>query len=221
MDHVYSMPKPGTDRLVSTFGMAIYFNGPNNRMRYVRSIRTMDDGISFSSRVVGKILSQTATRSLTVTATSGPTVLGDGDTLPNGSPVNFQRQSDGVILGSAIVVSQSAPVSQPPQVTYNFDRDIPSAVVGTIMYTTDASQNGANSVLERSAVENESLCCRGADFYGLQNSSIRGNYIRHSAFSAIFPIEAMTGGEQPTAPPVNLNITNNVIDGTNMTSDWW
>jgi len=111
--------------------------------------------------------------------------------------------------------------SQPPQVTYTFDRDLPASVVGTILYTTDANQNGANSVFERNTVQDQSLCCRGMTLAGFANSSVRGNYIRHSAFAGIHGEFTTPQGEPPTSPLVNWSVYNNVIDGTNMTSDWW
>jgi hypothetical protein len=222
MERVYVMPKPGTDRLVSATS-AIFFvvRGLGSQIRLSRAIRTMDDGFWFYGRVVGGVQSQPSSTSLLVSANPAFSVLGDGDTVPNGSPITFQRTSDGVVVASAVVVSQSAPTSQPPQVTYIFDRALPAAVVGTVMYTTDPNQNGHNSMLERSTVQNQSVCCKGTYFGGLTNSSVRGNYIRRSGFAGVFLLQGMTPGDPPTPPLVNMNVTRNVIDGTNMTSDWW
>ncbi len=223
MERIYAIPKPGTDRLVSTFS-AVYigFAGPNNRIRLSRSIRSMDDSFWFWGRVVGTVQNQIGSRSLTASAATAWTVLGDnGDSVPNGSPVTFQRPSDGLILGSAIIVSQTAKTSsQPPQATFTFDRDLPSNLVGSAMYTTDANLNGANSVLERSTVQSQS-CCKGTYFAGLANSTVRGNYIRRPAWAGIFAVQGMTPGDPPVAPVVNLGISNNVIDGANAKSDWW
>ena len=88
------------------------------------------------------------------------------------------------------------------------------------MYTTDANINGAGSVLERSTIQSQS-CCKGLYITGLANSTIRGNYIRHSAWSGIF-LMLSTAPSDPQIPPlVNVSVGNNVIDGTNMKSDWW
>src|SRR5207245_1931976 len=123
---VYSIPKPGTDRLVSTFGIGVAssFSGPNNRARLSRAIRTMDDSFTFWGQIVGTIQSQSGSRTLTVAGVGGPTALSEGDSIPNGTPVIFQRL-DGVILGSANIVSQTSPTASiPHQVTYVFDRDV-------------------------------------------------------------------------------------------------
>jgi hypothetical protein len=222
LERVYVMPKPGTDRLISTTS-AIFVGvaGLGSRIRLSRGIRTTDDAFWFYGRVVGTVQSQPGNTSLVVSPATAWTVLGDGDSVPNGSPVTFQRISDGVVIASAVIVSQSAPASQPPQVTYVFDRNLPAAVLDTVMYTTDASQNGHNSILERSTVQNQSACCKGTYFAGLANSSVRGNYIQRSGFAGVFLLQAMTPGDPPNPPLVNMTVARNVIDGTNITSDWW
>lgn len=111
MERVYAIPKPGTDRLVSSSaGIFMYdVSGPNNQMRLSRAIRTLDDGLAIVGRFVGTVQSQTSARVLVVDASGGPSVLGEGDTIPNGSPVTFERYSDGVAIASALIVSQNTP----------------------------------------------------------------------------------------------------------------
>jgi Viral BACON domain len=221
-ERVYSIPKPGTDRLVSSFGIAPFpVTGPNNTIRLSRAIRTMDDGLAMGPRFIGTVQTQVSSRRVIVEGSGGPSVIADGDTEPNGSPVSFQRPSDGAIVGSAIIVSQSAPTGSPARVTFDLDRDLPGSLAGTVMFTTAADQNGANSVIERSTVQSTAACCKGIYLNGLANSAVRGNYIRHTAFSGIFLVQGLVSGDAPTAPLTNLSIANNVIDGTNMTSDWW
>jgi hypothetical protein len=221
MERVYSIPKPGTDRLVSTFGIAMFpIIGPNNRIRLSRAIRMMDDGFALVGQFIGTVQSQVSPSSVVVEASGGPTVLGSGDSVPNGTPVSFQRLSDGMILGSAIIVSQTAPSGSPPHVTYSLDRNLPNNLAGTVMYATDPDINGANSLLERSTVQSQS-CCKGFYIGGLANSSVRGNYISRAAWSGVFLLQGLVPGDPPTAPLVSLNVANNVIDGSNMKSDWW
>jgi len=224
IERVYVVPKPGTDRLVSTTsGVMVGPSGPNNQIRLSRSIRTMDDGFWFFGRSIGTVQSQLGPRSLSVASTTAWTAFNLGDTVPDGSPVSFQRFSDGAVLGAAVIVSQTAPASSPPfQQTFTFDRDLPGNLDGAIMYSTDANQNGANSVIERSTDQSHSMNGGGVANYGLANLAIRGNYIRHSAYYAVFLVQGMTPGAPPTSPWVNVNVSNNVIDGTNITSDsWW
>jgi len=222
MERIYVVPKLGTDRLISTTS-AIFVGtaGPGNQIRLSRGIRTTDDAFWFFGRIVGSVQSQPTAASLVVTPTTAWTVLSDNDSVPNGTAVTFQRPSDGAVLASATIVSQSPPSGQPPQATYTFDHTLPGAVIGSVMYSTDANQNGANSTLERSTVQNQSPCCKGTYFAGLANSSVRGNYIRRSGLAGVFLLQGMTPGDPPTPPLVNMTVTHNVIDGTNVTSDWW
>lgn len=91
-------------------------------------------------------------------------------------------------------------------------------MIGAAVYTTDANQNGANSVLERSLVQEPF----GRMYIGgIANSIARGNYIRRTALSGIFLYDSTTPGDPPTTPLTNITLSNNVIDGTNMVPSWW
>lgn len=222
MERIYSIPKPATDRLVSTVSaVAIGYAGPNNQIRLSRAIRTMDDGFWFYGRVVGTVQNQASARTLTVSVSEAGTAFSYGDSVANGSAVAFERKSDGVALGSAVIVSQTAATPAPSQITFTFDRDLPGNLVGSQMYATDPGQTGANSLLERSTVQDQSTCCKGTYFAGYTNSAIRGNYIRRSAFAGIFLLQSMTPGDLPGAPLANVTVANNVVDTTSATSDWW
>ena len=222
LERVYSIPKPGTDRLVSTFGIATFpMLGPSNRIRLSRAIGTMDDAFAMVGQFVGTVKSQAGARTLLLQGSGGPSILDARDSVPNGAAVAFQRLSDGVILGNAIIVSQTAPSPSPPyQVTYAFDRDLPGGLLGSVMYTTDATLNNPGTTLERSTVQGVS-CCKAAYLGGFANGEVRGNYIRRSAWSGVFMVQATAPGDPPTPPLTNLNVANNVIDGTNVKSDWW
>lgn len=222
MERIYSIPKPGTDRLVSTVSaVAIGYAGPNNGIRLSRAIRTMDDGFWFYGRAIGTVQSQPGIRTVTASVSEAGTAFSYGDSVPNTATVTFERKSDGVILGSAVIVSQTAPTPAPSQITFTFDRDLPGTLIGTHMYATDASQSGMGAILERSTVQDQSTCCKGTYFAGYANSAIRGNYIQRSAFSGIFLLQSMTPGDLPGVPLANVTISNNVVDMTSMTSDWW
>ena len=123
LDHVYVMPKPGTDRLISTVadGITLTQPGPNNTVRLSRSIRTLDDGISPHTWIWGSVQSTSANTAV-ITA-GGVTALAQSRPLPVGSHVVFQRVSDGGILGSAVVTAESSitQVSGQNQVTVTFD----------------------------------------------------------------------------------------------------
>src|SRR5262249_47725539 len=136
--------------------------------------------------------------------------------------VVFQRRSDGAILASATLVSQtgSIDVYNPDHLMYTFDRDLPNNLVGTVMYTTDLNLRGANSVIERNNVQDKS-CCMGMDIWGWAGSTVRGNYIRRVGFTGIGGIHSLMVTSWTTPPLVNMTFRNNVIDGTKMTTAWW
>jgi hypothetical protein len=146
-ERVYSVPKPGTDRLVSTFGFGLMARGPGNEIRLSRAIRSLDGGFALYTWAAAEVESQQSARTLTAAGVgAGAMHLGGGLTLPNGSPVVFQRRSDGAILASAVLVSQSG---FPDGINYNantliytFDRDLPNNLVGAVIYTTDVNLRG-------------------------------------------------------------------------------
>jgi hypothetical protein len=127
LEHVYSIPRSGTDRLISNFvGLFLPIARPDNQIRLNRIFRTMDNGIERSVEFLGTVKSQSDNRTLVLEGTL-TTLLSRGDTMPNGAPVAFQRTSDGAILASAAIVSQVAPPytgQQPYDVTFTFDRDL-------------------------------------------------------------------------------------------------
>jgi hypothetical protein len=220
LERIYMIPKPGTDRLVSAFGINEETPGPNAHIRLSRAIRSMDDGFGLFNWVTGTVQSQVSSRTLVV---AGPTntALSYLVSVPNGSPVVFELPVDGSILASAVVVSQTAgsTSAQPYLVTLTFDRDLPNGVVGSYMYTTDPNLRGANSVMERNMVQSSSSCCTGIDMGGwASNSTVHGNYIRRSAFSAIMGNQHLEQnfGDDRTTPLVNVTFSNNVIDGANL-----
>jgi hypothetical protein len=219
-ERVYSIPKPGTDRLMSSYGFGFQAMGPNNQIRLSRAVRTLDGGFALYTWSTGDVESQQSARTLVVAG--GGAALGQGVTVANGSPVVFQRRSDGAILFSAIIVSQSGSVDayNPDHLTYTFDRDLPGGLVGSVMYTTDVSQRGGNSLIERNNVQEKS-CCFGMDVWGWAGSTIRGNYIHRVGFAGITGIHSLMKTSWTTPPLVDMTFRNNVIDGTKMSPDWW
>ena len=219
-ERIYSIPRPGTDRLASNYvGLGSPGVGPGNQLRLNRMIRTMDNGFEYHAAEFGTVQSQTDNRTF-VLAGSITSQVQYGNTVPNGSAVAFQKPSDGTILATAVIVSQVAPPGtgqQPRQVTFTFDRDLPANIVGTVMYGTDPSQRGGNAVIERNAVEEETDCCHGLFIAGLANSVVRGNYIERSAMSGLHTENSLQPGNFNSPPAANFTISNNVIDGANWT----
>src|SRR5262249_51487970 len=219
LERIYVMPKPGTDRLVSTLadGITVTQPGPTNIVRLSRSIRTLDDGISPHTWVWGFIQSVPSARTAVISATgisTGISALRQSRPLPISSNVAFQRDTDGVILGNAVVTAESSitVVNGINQVTVTFDRDLPGNVTGAYMYATDPSWRGDGLRLERNTVQEQGYA-RGMSLWGLMNATLSGNYLRHTFMCGVEIVHILRDGEW-LVPPVNgISLTNNVIDG--------
>src|SRR5260370_38295786 len=161
------MPKPGTDRLIATDadGITLTQPGPNNTYRLNRAIRTLDDGLSPHSLLLGTVVKQAGSRQLQVQRQFNLSVS-------NGSPVTFESPSDGSILGSAVIVSQNS--STP--FTVDFDSDLPANLTGAVVYTTDPHQRGGNTLIERNTVQDQAFA-RGISLWGLTNANVQRNYV--------------------------------------------
>jgi uncharacterized protein (TIGR03437 family) len=215
VERVYGMPRPGTDRLVSVLSTFTLANSDNSAARLNRGIRNMDDAFGFVQWIVGIVQSQPATRAVTIAGTFA-TLVTQGQTIPTGSSVEFQSTSAGAMLGSAVIVSQTAmPQSPPFQVTYTFDRDIPANLTGAAMYDNDP--NRGNIVMQANAVEEQTSCCRGVSIWGYGNSSFTGNYVQRAALSGVNLYERLNPMDWQTPPFLNMNVSNNVIDQPNST----
>jgi hypothetical protein len=105
---VYVMPKPGTDRLVSAIGgINFQASGPNNVIRLSRAIRTQDDGFGLYNWITGIVQSQIGSRQVVVTGLSNNSLLWL-ITVPNGSPVTFERPL--IAIPASGRVSQGTPL---------------------------------------------------------------------------------------------------------------
>jgi uncharacterized protein (TIGR03437 family) len=216
-ERIYIIPKPGTDRLASNFTGIQMSGGLGNQIRLNRLIRTMDNGIEYSARFVGTVKSQTDSRTFVLEGLI-TSELASGFSAPNGSAVSFQRPSDGSIVNSAIIASQVAPAftgQNPYQVSYVFDRDLPSSIVGTLMFGTDPDSRAAGSVVERNASEEETGCCNAFFIPGLGDGVFRGNYAQRAAMSGLVTENSMQPGNFNSPPAANFAISNNVIDSAN------
>jgi hypothetical protein len=218
-DHIYSIPRPGTDRLASNYvGVLLTGMGADNEVRLNRIIRNMDDGLEYNALFLGAIKSQTDSRTFVLSGT-GVSQLDSANRVPSGTAVAFERISDGSILASAVTTSAATPpyTGTPPQATLTFDRDLPATIVGALMFATDPSQRAGNSVLENNALEEATDCCTGFSVGGMADSVFRGNYVRRSGMSGVHTENSLQPGNFNAPPTVNFAISNNVVDGANWT----
>ncbi|HTB13441.1 MAG TPA: IPT/TIG domain-containing protein [Bryobacteraceae bacterium] len=221
VERVYLMPRPGTDRLLCCGGDAMQMTGPNNTLRWNRYIRTFDEGPSGWVSFYGSVEAVLGSQALQLQGggigfSSNSDTLAQGRSMPNGTPVQFQRLSDATILASAVVVSQTpAPaIGGLNQMIVTFDRDLPSGLVGTYVYPVDPNQRGGNTSYEQNTVQYQ-ITGPALESYGLMNSAISGNYTRRTPFAGIWVDGHTDTGYGATPPPQNITVSYNVIDGAN------
>jgi len=217
LERLYSIPRPGTDRLVSNYGGIFMADPlPNNQVRLNRMIRTMDNSLEYDNTVIGTVTSQTDSRTFVLSG-SLTSLLSYGLSVPNGSAISFQRVSDGAIVASAVTTSPVVGPYSGNQATFRFDRDLPASIVGTVMVGTDPSLRAANAVIEKNAAEEETDCCNGLFVGGGANSVLRGNYVHRSAMSGVLISNDLRPGGFNSPPAANFAVMSNVIDGANFT----
>ncbi len=211
LERIEVMPRPGTDRLISTVADGIQPQGLglNNTIRLCRVIRTGDDGISPTIYVLGAVQTVLGARSVQV----------QGDIAvapPNEANVVFQRAADGVVLASAAIVSRAAApaIGGLPQVVLNLDSDVPATVVGSYVYSSDPVRRAGNLLVERNTVQQQTSF-RGISVWGVMNATLAGNYIRRASAAGIHIVHQLRVGDWIVPPVVNLTVANNVIDGAN------
>jgi hypothetical protein len=217
-ERIYSIPRPATERLAGSFiGLVLTGMHSGNEVRLNRIIRQMDSGLEYNGLYIGTVKSQINSRTFVLEG-SLSSLLSYGDSVPNGSPVAFQRISDGSMVASAVTASPVAPPypGQPAyQVTFTFDRDLPASVVGTLVYSTDPYLRGGNSVIERNELTEATDCCAGMAVDGTLNTTFAGNYMERVAMAAFGAGNAVQPGNINTPPSTNFIVRNNAVDIAN------
>ena len=216
-ERIYSIPRPGTERLAGSFiGLVLTGMHSGNEVRLNRIIRQMDSGLEYNGLIIGIVKSQIDHRTFVVEG-SPNSLLAYNDSVPNGSPVAFQR-NDGVIVTSAVTTSPVAPPysGQPSyQVTFTFDRDLPASIVGSLVYSTDPNLRGGDSVLERNELTEATDCCAGMSIGGTLNTTFAGNYMERVGMAALYSENNAPPGNLNIPPSTNFTIRDNVIDIAN------
>jgi hypothetical protein len=216
-ERIYSIPRPGTERLAGSFiGFLLTGMHSGNEVRLNRILRQMDSGLEYNGLIIGIVKSQIDQRTFVVKAAPN-SLLAYNDSVPNGSPMAFQR-SDGVIVTSAVTTSPVAPPysGQPDyQVTFTFDRDLPASIVGTLVYSTDPNLRGGNSVIERNELTEATDCCAGMSIGGTLNTTFAGNYMERVGMAALYTENNAQPDSLNIPPSTNFTVRNNVVDIAN------
>jgi Right handed beta helix region len=207
VDHVQVIPRPGTDRLISSNadGIHLSYAHSGNTVRFSSVDSTGDDGIAINSPFLAFVTSHPAAKKVGATRNFS-------SIFPNGLLVSFVDPASGQIIASAHIVSQSPAYSDPLNntgpVTLSFDQNLPALAAGSGMIYGDLSNRGEGSIIEDNVVRNV-LVARGIYLGGVSGVTVQGNRIDHTDCGAIVVHQDLSA--YPVGPATNINILNNTI----------
>lgn len=196
VENVRVLPRPGTDRLISTNadGIHLGFLQFDTRVRRCYVTRTLDDGIALNSPFAATVDTPTGPRDLKIANIAG--------SLEPGYAVSFVDPNSGAMFGHAVIVAAG-------NATLSFDSDLPLLQRGFGLTYAGAGDRGAGTIVERNVVE-DILFARGIFLGGVTGVTVRNNIVRRtngSGIAAHYELAAF-----PTAPNSAIRITGNTVD---------
>ena len=193
LEQVQVLPRPGTDRLVSTNadGISAVQLGQNLTIHRCRVKRTCDDGMSPNSQSLALVTGQPAARQVAVTRSAL-------STFPDNLLVQFIDNKTGMPAVTAHIVTQNPPYSTATPtlngaVTLTLDQDVPPLAVNDPMVYADPAFRGSGLMIQNNLVE-EGVFARGMSIWGLLGGTIQGNVIRNTAWSGMNLLESQNRG---------------------------
>ncbi|MGA2600814.1 MAG: hypothetical protein ABSH09_27925 [Bryobacteraceae bacterium] len=208
MENVRVLPRPGTDRLISTNadGLHLSFTLANNSIRNCFVSRTMDDGIAINSPFLAFVNQQSGNGQVTVERNFDAI-------FPNGLPVLFVNPATAATLSGTQILSQNPRYTDPPATqtaTLSFTPNPGALQNGFGMIYASASNRGNGSVIENNVVE-DVFSARGIYLGGVIGVTVQHNTIRRTNCGAIVGHEDVAS--YPVGPNQNIRILNNTIEG--------
>lgn len=212
VDHVQIMPRPGTTRLIATNADGIHFgsSGANNVVSNNTVRRGCDDAIAIDGEW----------SAIVQAPNSGPTVQvarHNSSPLQVGESVDFINITNGTVMGTAIIVSETPPASQQTGaggelISLTLDRTVNGLQKNFGVTATDPNLRGGGTVISGNLIEEE-VFARGIYPAGVSNVTIRDNMVHATNQSGI--LVEMTEGltyNYKTGPSTGLVIKNNIVD---------
>ncbi len=206
VQNVRVMPRPSTDRLISSNadGIHLSYVHANNRVYRCFVSHTVDDGIAINSPFLGFVDSQISPAELVANRNFS-------SVFPNGLPVQFVNTQTAQTLSAANIESQEPPYSDPPDgntVTVTLNQNAGTLQSGFGFINGPAQNRGAGSVIEFNTIE-DVLSARGIYMGGVQGVTIRDNIIRRTDCGGIVAHEDLSS--YPVGPAQDIQILNNMV----------
>ena len=212
VENVRVVPRPGTDRLISSHADGIMIQNVRSRVlvRNNEIRRAGDDGIAINVQCLLFVDSSDQT---SVTGQANWTSLRPA----NGAPVSFISAASGAVVGSARLVAQdppnSNPLSYPARGTFrfSFDREIPPLPRDSCVTLADALDRGDGTVVEGNLIS-DAFMARGIYIAGPIGATVRNNTILRSPGSGIL-VDSVIYPRNWAFPPVErIDILSNRIE---------
>ncbi len=204
VDHVQVIPRPGTDRMISTNADGIHLShaGANNMVTNNTVRRGCDDGIAIDGQWPAIVNGPATGNTVEVTL--------NGSSISVGESVQFISILDATILDTATITAATAPSGE--IVTLTLDHAVGGLLAGFGVTPADASLRGGGSVISGNLVREE-VFGRGIYPAGVENVTVTGNATQETNQSGIL-VEQDEGlsYSYKTGPSSGISITNNVVD---------
>ena len=207
---VQVIPRPGTDRLMSSNGDGIHasYAGASNTLTNNIVRRTGDDAFAFDAPWAAEV-------SVAADGTRVTVERFAGSTFPEGAPLAFIDPDTAAILGTAKIVSENPPSSQQTgrngeSVTVVLDKAVAGVKKGVGVVNTDPAMHGAASVMQYNLVQ-EGVFTRGLWLSGVSDINVHDNFFQRTSKPGIF-IQQYNVKANSAGPSSNITIRNNVVD---------
>lgn len=213
VDHVQVIPRPGTDRMISSNADGIHLSkaGANNRVTNNIVTRTCDDAIAIDGQWYAIV--SAGSNTATVPVTRNNTGM-----LAIGQAFDFINILNATIAGTATIVDENPePASQTGEpgeaITLTLDAAIPGLQANFGVTPHDVNLRGSGTEISGNLAQ-EIVFGRGIYPAGVANVTISGNITEKTNRTGII-VEQDEGRtySYKTGPSSGITIENNIVDG--------
>ncbi len=206
VDHVQVIPRPGTDRLISSNADGIHLAraGANNVVTNNTVKRTCDDAIAMDGQWAAIVAAPSSSTSVQVT-------LNNTGTLTVGDAYDFINITNATIAGTATLLAESAP-DKNGVITLTLDHAIAGLQQNFGVTPDDPNLRGSGTVISGNLTQ-EIVFGRGIYPAGVSNVTIHDNVTEATNRSGIVveQDEALSYNYK-TGPSSGITIENNIVD---------
>jgi uncharacterized protein (TIGR03437 family) len=211
VDHVQVIPRPGTDRLISTNadGIHLSHSGANNTVTNNTVKRTCDDALAIDGQWYAMVNAANTGATVQVARNSD-------SPLNVGTSFDFINYTNATVVGTATIVAISPPSTQQTNsggelLTVTLDHAV-SLQPNFGMTPSDPMLRGSGSVFRGNLVQ-EGVFARGVYPAGVENVTVTDNLIESTNGIGVLveQDEALTYNYK-TGPSSGITISNNIID---------